>query len=156
AGTDDLCFPDLALGFFDVVVAFDHHERRAWILSSGLPEPTEAGRRARATARLRETRTRLRSAPSPAEPRAPPRSVELVSNFTRRDYEAAVQRVIDYILAGDIFQANLSQRFRAELPPEVTPYDLYRRQRALNAAPFAAFVKAGDATIASASPERFL
>jgi para-aminobenzoate synthetase component 1 len=82
--------------------------------------------------------------------------VEIATNFTRGRYEAAVQRVIDYIHAGDIFQANLSQRFSAALPAALEPYDLYRRLRARNPASFAAFLKLGDVTIASASPERFL
>jgi para-aminobenzoate synthetase component 1 len=156
AGRDDMRFPDLVLGFHDVVIAFDHHERRAWICSSGLPETGAEKQRARASARLHEIAARVRSVPPPEAPRAPARAVEVTSNFTRAAYEAAVQRVIDYILAGDIFQANLSQRFSAELPPELTPWDLYRRQREINPAPFAAYLKLGDIVVASASPERFL
>jgi len=166
ARVDDMRFPDLALGFHDVVLAFDHHERRAWICSSGLPETLATKRRARAAARLREIAARAGAASrsdqsglkalQPSPPALPARAVEVTSNFTRPAYEAAVQRVIDYILAGDIFQANLSQRFSAELPDEVTPWDLYRRQRALNPAPFAAYLKLGEIVIASASPERFL
>ncbi|MGF1612091.1 MAG: aminodeoxychorismate synthase component I, partial [Kiloniellales bacterium] len=78
------------------------------------------------------------------------------ANFTRPAYEAAVQRGIDYIHAGDIFQANLSQRFSARLPAGETPFMLYRRLRALNPAPFAAYLKFGQDVIASSSPERFL
>ena len=109
--------PDLRLGLYDAVLAFDVLERRAWLLSSGWPEATPeasmhrrkaradqfaalagAGARARAGARRSRARSRSRS------------------NFTRPAYEAAVRRAVDYILAGDIFQANLSQRFLAELP----------------------------------------
>ena len=66
------------------------------------------------------------------------------SNFTRADYEAAVQRVVDYILAGDIFQANVSQRFQAELPAGLDAWGLYRRLRRRNPAPFAAFLDFGE------------
>src|SRR5206468_11771421 len=66
----------------------------------------------------------------------------------------AVARVIDYIGAGDIFQANLSQRLHAPLVG--TPFDLYRRLRRRNPAPFAAFLDFGDVVVASSSPERFL
>ena len=62
----------------------------------------------------------------------------ILSNFTRPAYEAAVARVVEYILAGDIFQANISQRFRAELPDGVDALALYRRLRRRNPAPFAA------------------
>jgi len=67
---------------------------------------------------------------------------------------AAVQRVRDYIYAGDIFQANFSQRFEAPLTE--APWTLYQRLRTRNAAPFAAYLDFPDATILSASPERFL
>ena len=60
----------------------------------------------------------------------------------------------EYICAGDIFQANVSQRFEATL--NESPWDLYRRLRTRNAAPFAAYLDLPEATILSASPERFL
>jgi para-aminobenzoate synthetase component 1 len=78
----------------------------------------------------------------------------LRSSFTRRGYLGAVERVREYILAGDIFQANLSQRFEAPLAEPA--WAIYRRLRERNPAPFAAFVDFPDATIISASPERFL
>jgi para-aminobenzoate synthetase component I len=81
-------------------------------------------------------------------------AIELRSSFTRPDYLAAVQRVIEYIYAGDIFQANFSQRFEAPLADD--PWTLYQRLRQRNAAPFAAYLDFPDAVILSASPERFL
>jgi DNA-binding PadR family transcriptional regulator len=156
ARSDDRRFPDLVLGFHDAVVAFDHRERRAWIVSSGLPEADPAKRRERAMERLDAISARLATASLLPRPGAPPVSPAIVSNFTRGDYEAAVRRVVDYILTGDIFQANLSQRFTAPLPAGMTPFDLYRRLRGLNPAPFAAFLKLDDLVVASASPERFV
>jgi para-aminobenzoate synthetase component 1 len=145
------------VGFYDVVLAFDQRERKAWILSSGYPESDPQGRQSRAEARARALAARLATAPVAAGP--PPDSrgpVAIASNFTRPDYEAAVARVIDYIFAGDIFQANLTQRFRTELPAGLTPFTLYRRLRQLNPAPFAAYLDFGEVVIASSSPERFL
>jgi para-aminobenzoate synthetase component 1 len=83
-----------------------------------------------------------------------PSSLDLRSSFTHAAYVEAVARVREYILAGDIFQANLSQRFEA--PLREPAWSLYRRLRTRNAAPFAAFFDLPDATILSASPERFL
>src|SRR4030066_167756 len=60
----------------------------------------------------------------------------------------------EYIAAGDVFQVNLSQRFETELT--VTPYELYRRLRQINPAPFAGYLNFDGVTIISASPERFL
>jgi para-aminobenzoate synthetase component 1 len=65
-----------------------------------------------------------------------------------------VRRTIDYIAAGDIFQANISQRLSSEIA--TSPWTLYRRLRAINPAPFAAYLDCGDPIIVSASPERFL
>jgi para-aminobenzoate synthetase component I len=65
-----------------------------------------------------------------------------------------VARVIEYIFAGDIFQANLSQRLEAPLVG--TPLELYRRLRSRNPAPFSAYLDFGELVVASASPERFL
>jgi para-aminobenzoate synthetase component 1 len=78
----------------------------------------------------------------------------LRSSFTHRGYLDAVARVREYIVAGDIFQANLSQRFEAPLPD--SPWAFYRRLRTRNAAPFAAYLDFPEATVLSASPERFL
>jgi para-aminobenzoate synthetase component 1 len=76
------------------------------------------------------------------------------SSFTHAGYLDAVTRVREYILAGDIFQTNLSQRFEAPLREE--PWELYLRLRQRNAAPFAAYFDIPDAVVLSASPERFL
>jgi para-aminobenzoate synthetase component 1 len=153
---DDMQFPDLALGFYDTIAAFDLLAERAWVLSSGYPETSPEARLTRRRIRLEEFSGRLGRA-TPLNP-MPVTSGEVVirSNFTRPAYEAAVRRVIDYILAGDIFQANLAQRFSAELPENLSTFDLYRRLREHNAAPFAAYLDFGDVVVASASPERFL
>jgi para-aminobenzoate synthetase component 1 len=82
------------------------------------------------------------------------RKIDLRSTFTHAGYLTAVGRVREYIIAGDIFQANLSQRFEAVLPEP--PFDLYRRLRLKNPAPFAAYLGFSDLTVLSASPERFL
>jgi para-aminobenzoate synthetase component 1 len=66
----------------------------------------------------------------------------------------SVNRVRDYIAAGDVFQVNLSQRFEADL--KILPYELYKRLRRVNPAPFAAYLNFPDVVIVGASPERFL
>lgn len=152
---DDLRLPDLVLGFYDALVAFDMVERRCWLLSGGLPETAPEPRMHRRRARLEALARRLEAAPAlrgPPATAAPPAR----SSFAREGYEAAVRRVVDYILAGDIFQANIAQRFLTELPDGLTPFDLYRRLRTRNPAPFAAFMDLGEVVIAAASPERFL
>jgi para-aminobenzoate synthetase component 1 len=81
-------------------------------------------------------------------------SPDIRSGFTRDGYLAAVERVREYILAGDVFQVNLSQRFEAACGLE--PFAFYRRLRDVNPAPFAAYLQGEAFAVASASPERFL
>ena len=78
------------------------------------------------------------------------------SNFSEATYCQAVRQAIDYILAGDIFEVNLAQRFSASLPAQFDTLALYQRLRAHNPAPFAAYVKLGGIEILSSSPERFV
>ena len=171
---DDLALDDVVLGVYDWVIAWDHATRRAWLISTGIPEAVESAKQSRARERAAWVRGRLASAAAspplvrmedsaPADHRAPSYRVEggwwdprleIRSSFTHADYLAAVQRVRDYIYAGDIFQANFSQRFEA--PLHESPWTLYTRLRARNAAPFAAYMDLPGATILSASPERFL
>jgi para-aminobenzoate synthetase component 1 len=153
---DDMRFPDLALGFYDVVAAWDHRDRRAFVLSSGWPEPKAAARRKRAIARAEWLAGQLSGQVGEAQPAPRHAAPTIESNFARPAYEAAVRRVIDYILAGDIFQANMTQRFRARLPEELDPFALHCRLMAINPSPFAAYLNFGETAIASASPERFL
>jgi len=80
--------------------------------------------------------------------------VELTADFTRQEYLAAVRRVKDYIAAGDIFQANLAQRFAGDCPSD--GLDVYSRLRAVNPAPFAAYLRYPELEVISSSPERFL
>ncbi len=152
----DMGLPDMAMLFCDVVVAFDHRERRAFILSSGHPETGARARAGRARARLEAVARRLRGATELSRPPSPDAAAEITATVGRADYEAAVQRAVGHILAGDVFQVNLSQRFTGILPEGLTTFDLYRRLRALNPAPFAAHLALGDAAIVSSSPERFL
>jgi para-aminobenzoate synthetase component I len=66
----------------------------------------------------------------------------------------AVGRVREYIAAGDVFQVNPSHRFEADL--KIPPYELYKRLRTVNPAPFASYLNFPGVAIVSASPERFL
>jgi para-aminobenzoate synthetase component 1 len=155
APVDDLAFPDLSLGFYDIVVAFDSLERRGWIISTGLPETESKARDRRAIERGTGFEALL------ARPAVVAKAGRIslegwTSNFTRSEYERAVRTVIERILAGDIFQANISQRFTAPVPDDFDHFGFYRRLRSVNPAPFAAFLDHGDFVIASASPERFL
>jgi para-aminobenzoate synthetase component 1 len=150
---DDLGIPDMAMMLFDVVLAFDHAARRAWIVSTGQPEAAGAARQRRAAQRLNQALTWLgETRPVPPVPRLTWRR-----ELARPEYETRVRRVLDYIFAGDIFQANFTTRYLAERPENADPLAVYLALRAKSPAPFGAFLDCGPhLAIASASPERFL
>ncbi len=148
--------PDMAMGFYDTVVAFNHQQQRAFILSSGVSEQDEAARPAHARQRAEALRARLSPATEKPEP-----DWNICAHFqpdqTRAEVEAAITQVMAYIHAGDIFQANLTQQMRAPMPDGLSNFALYLRLRTLSPAPFAAFLRCGpDLCIMSASPERFI
>ena len=161
---DEFQTPDLAIGLYDWVVAWDHLEDRAWLFSTGFPETEESARRERARARMRWVMNGAGTRTGPAAPIRRARQLadlhplpdfgEVFSNFDRPAFMAAVKRAVDYAHAGDCFQVNLAQRLLARQTEPAL--DLYGRLRRVNPAPFAAWFDAGDFQIASASPERFL
>jgi anthranilate synthase component 1 len=114
--------------------------------------------RVQAEARLDGLQQRL-AAPLPKQfsPGGPPGEAELRSNLTRQQFVAAVQKAKDYIAAGDIFQAVLSQRLSRET--RASPFSIYRSLRRLNPSPymyffdFAGLVKGPSLHLIGASPE---
>jgi para-aminobenzoate synthetase component 1 len=153
---DDLDFPEMQLGCYDLVLGFDHLQQRAWLFSSGLPENDAAQRQSRAQVRSRWLLKRLQRIPAAMLINNARTTPTITANFTQQTYVNVVQQALRFIEAGDIFQVNLSQRFTTFLPESLMPFDLYQRLRHLNPAPFAAYLNLGDVILASASPERFL
>jgi len=157
---DDLKLPECYLGFYDLVLAFDNLQGKAYVISTGFPELRETERMARAIKRLNEVKDKLADVSSSGtEPPFTPISfpmeqVTLAGGFTHQEYVDAVEKARQYIIAGDIFEVNLSQRFEAKLT--ITPYELYRRLRQINPAPFACYLDFEEVSVVSASPERFL
>jgi para-aminobenzoate synthetase component 1 len=81
---------------------------------------------------------------------------ELHTDCTRTEFEASIQKTLDYIVAGDIFQANITRRLYGALPDSCDRFALYRRLRHMNPAPFSGFLQWDDSAILSSSPERFI
>jgi len=149
APVDDLGLPEIYLGFYDVVLMIDHDRGEAALLI-GAPDGREAEALSKA---LRWAEALQAAAPVPddiSRPEAGPAR----SSLSRTAYRRAAEQVLTYIGAGDIYQANLAQRFTC--PYGGTGWDLYRRLRAVNPAPFAAFMEMGGWQVVSGSPERFI
>ena len=152
----DIKLPECFFAFYDIIVAFDHLEGKTFVVSSGFPETDQKKRARHAAIRLNNVKKRL-------EAMIPTLKIERVeesagarvsANFSHQKYIEAVEKARHYIIEGDIFEVNLSQRFQTQFKLE--PLTLHRRLRQINPAPFACFLKFKEQALVSASPERFL
>lgn len=165
---DDLSIPDAHFLLIDKLIAFDHKEQTAWIVVCPGARSTRLGYNTvdrdvpslydEAEADLLHIKglcaseTRLYSC-HPEE--ASPGDREIHFEIDSEYYRGMVRRAKEYIRAGDIFQANLAQRFSVRLG-KIDPWDLYRSLSRINPAPFGAFAHFGDYSIVSSSPERLV
>ncbi len=167
---DDLNIPDAHFLFFDTVLAFDHPARRAWIICAPGARSTGLGYRdirdidwpaaydeaeAEILKQVRtiEMMTPARSSADAGKPRLLISSIQ--HEMAKEKYMGIVEKAKEYIAAGDIFQANLSQRISAEIGA-ADPWGIYEVLRGVNPSPFAAYADFGDYQIASSSPERLV
>lgn len=163
---NDFGVPDLAIGIYDWVIAFDHQTSAGWLISTGYPATMPDARSVRARTRA-EAVLRLLDRPAPEFPvnsiastslQSPSFSVPhlpgIASNFDESGYLRTIARAIEYTHAGDCFQVNIAQRLLAPAPQR--PLDLYARLRERNPAPFAGYFDMGEHQLLSASPERFM
>jgi len=144
----------LAFSFYDLILAFDHVEKRAFIFSSGFPETDPLARQMRALHRRDVMLEALQQEPAAIAPVALQSGWQ--SNFTQASYHDAIEAVRTHILDGDIYQANIAQHFTAELGEGFSPFSLYAHLRAVNPATFSAYLTCGENIIASSSPELLL
>jgi len=164
----DLDIPEAYFIFVDMVIAFDHIMNKAWVIVNPGAREQEMGFRkpdpdawdrlyddamARLTVLSTELIPGVKKTVYPERP--DPAGYRLEPDMTQEKYEAMVVRCKEYIAAGDIYQANLSQRFSAEFG-DADPLQLYAILRGINPSPFAAFLDFGDIQIASSSPERLI
>ncbi|NOZ39445.1 MAG: aminodeoxychorismate synthase component I [Planctomycetes bacterium] len=166
ARIEDLSVPTLAVGLYDVVFAFDHVKRQAWILSQGFPETDPQARRERAEDRLYQAQqwlTKTFAATAGGFAAKPPAELgpqfdvglgDVTSNFSADNYRQMIELAIEYIHAGDIFQVNLAQRLLSRARTD--SLDLYLQLRQKNPAPYAGYLDLGEWQVCSTSPECFL
>jgi aminodeoxychorismate synthase component I len=166
--TEGLDLPDLAFLFVDSVLAFDHLDRRLFACGLGFAaSPTESRVRADEAARtLAELVARPLGTPPAAATAVGGRSPSLAELerlaselpldrfFDASAYEKTVDLILDEIVAGNVYQACLTQRL--DVRHTGGALALYRHLRALSPAPFAACLELPGATLISSSPERFL
>lgn len=146
---DLLDIPDLLFIEPEVVVVFDQFKQQLHIVA-----PALEGEKAQALERIAWAEKKL-NGPLPGVPggRAG-RRMEFSSNVTQAQYEAMVERSLEYIRAGDIFQVVPSLRLSA--PQGAHPFAIYRALRSVNPSPYMGFLDLGEVTLVSCSPESLL
>jgi anthranilate synthase component 1 len=141
---DELGVPDACLLFFDEVLAFDHVRKEIWLVvtadvTRGKAAAAPAQTYQKAVERLDKLEKRL-SQPLPNLPtHNPTGKLKVKLRTPKKDFLAAVTRTKEYISAGDIFQAVLSQRFDVE--PETDSFQVYRALRTVNPSPYMFFLR---------------
>jgi anthranilate synthase component 1 len=137
---DELGVPDACLLFFDEVLAFDHVRKQIWMVVTAdvtLAKPEQAY--ADAVKRLEALEKRL-GRPLPKLPGSNSAGPVAVKRRTqKKDFLAAVERTKEYIAAGDIFQAVLSQRL--DVSTRMDPFQIYRSLRTVNPSPYMYFLR---------------
>lgn len=160
APVDDRNLPDIHLGLYDDVVVFDHVEKKAYLIHwvrmdcfSSVDEAFEDGM------------DRLETLVSRVHDITPPKlsagSIKLSTNhfgsplskstMASEDYQNAVLQAKEHILAGDIFQIVLSQRF--ERRTFADPFEIYRALRIVNPSPYMTYLQARGSILVASSPE---
>lgn len=159
-GEADIDVPDLTIGFYAHGLAFDPVQKRCFIFSTGDPEHTVAKRSAKALADIEIWKHRLQALQEKPEPpwinMAPLIEQDLTSSVTADKFIENVERIKQHISQGDIFQANLAQRYQGQLKKGATDFQAYQNLRRISPAPFGAFAQFGDWSLASSSPEAFI
>lgn len=156
AKQDILRVPEMIFMIMNLLVVFDHRERRMKLIANAFVENAAEAERVYAAAKelIDSTLTRLSSACElpyiDAQRLSSPKEME--ANMSRERFETAVRKAKEYIVAGDIFQAVLSQRFQTEFKGD--PLDLYRCLRLVNPSPYMFCLRFGGGfSLVGSSPE---
>jgi anthranilate synthase component 1 len=154
---DDLEMDTAMVMFFSSLLAFDHVKHQIHIIANVFTEGAKDGDnlRERYISACSEIARLEASLLAPVELPSSARRVEplqIRSNMPRESYLASVDRIKEYIRAGDAFQVVFSQRFETDLASH--PFQVYRALRVINPSPYMFFLKlGGDETLLGASPE---
>lgn len=163
---DDLEIPDAHFFMIDRLIAFDHVQKKSWIIVCpgaretilGFSDVMKPSHRitGEAMSMLEDIRSRISSSDDIDQPpEHASHRVSIVHDMEKEHYMEMVRKTKEYIAAGDIFQANISLRVSAAIG-STDPWRIYSILRKINPSPFAAFMDFGNYQIASSSPERLV
>lgn len=155
---DDLMLPEAHFIIPSVLLVFDHRQKYLYVVINQVVKNSEEARLSAET-RLREVLEKLEKKTPPLS-KLPAKDCSLSkkegfeSNFSPSGFEEAVEKIKEYVRAGDVYQVNLSQRLK--IPFEACPFSLYLKLREINPSPFGGFLDFGDYQLISSSPERLI
>jgi len=166
---DDLNIPDADFMLVDTVIALDHKLQKTFIIYSPgadkivdsaektIDWATEYDEASEKINRLHKSISSIKTQPivPTLQTKKSGDTVEIKHEMGKNHYMDIVKKVKAYIKAGDIFQANLSQRVSANIG-DTPAWDIYKLLSSINPSPFAAYLNMGDYQIASSSPERLV
>jgi len=144
--TDDVQMPDMHFGLYDGSVVIDHLLNHVYITDACIEDGADK-RIEKIINIIEDSKEHIQLTQHKTENK-------VSSNFEKEAYKQAIERVRSYIKNGDIYQANMTQRFQAPMRDE--PIELYQKLRELNPAPFASYIDFGSGYVLSSSPERFI
>ena len=148
---DDLNMPECHLCMYDEIMAFDHLTNRVIVIQNVHGDDDLETKYKSLEPRARQMIEQIDNFRMTRKDRTDKKETKIISNLTKEEYQAKVEKAKEYIRNGDIFQVVLSQRFEVE--SEADPFDVYRCLRTTNPSPYLYFFDFVDYQIAGASPE---
>jgi anthranilate/para-aminobenzoate synthase component I len=162
---NDLKLPDAVFLFLDTILSFDHLTGKAWlqacpnaeeaVVIGSITDESWSLAYDKACLKMDHILTSLIQNISQYDNNHKVQNISIVHEMDKKYYMDIVKRAKEYIRAGDIFQANLSQRLYAYVN-NVSPLEIYNLLRKINPSPFGAYMDLGDFFIVSSSPERLI
>lgn len=144
---DLVSIPDAVLVFYDFYIIEDRHEQRTYLIANGITRE--------AAKLLDEMESRINGKPVYTQKESDTEyPIEVQPNFAKDEYKQAVDRMIRYIIEGDIYITNMTQQLTVK--SDKVPLDVFYDLRENNPSPFGGYFDYGDFQIVCASPERFL
>ena len=144
---DFVSIPDAVLVFYDFYIIEDRLEQRTYLIANGITRE--------AAKLLDEMESRINGKPVYMQKESDTEyPIEVQPNFAKDEYKQAVDRMIRYIIEGDIYITNMTQQLTVK--SDKVPLDVFYDLRENNPSPFGGYFDYGDFQIVCASPERFL
>jgi len=158
APRDDRQLPDLAFAFYDRMVVFDHVNKTNVVVAMARLDQNRRDPKAAYADAQRRVDELVATLNTPDVELAPAdislggaAQIEYRSNFEQSEFEGAVEKCVEYIRAGDVFQVVISQRL--ELDITAHPFEIYRTLRVVNPSPFMFYLRTPRTTLVGSSPE---